>query len=246
MTGCGENTAPLFTLSGGWVVIDSLVAGGPPTVNAPDVADVKPVELNVIVAVPGPLTRRFENVATPPTAWTDVVPAAAPPPFATTVTVFVAVVTSVLVASRISTTGGGTKFTPVVTPVGGVVIARAAGVPPPPPDALTTIGAEPWTPSAVAVMFVVPAATAVTAPCDVTVATAVFPEDQETGRSVRTLLLTSFRIAVAGVVPPTVREELPSVTMTAATPVRTVRTADPETPSLVAEMVVVPVVTACT
>jgi hypothetical protein len=68
---------------------------------------------------------------------------------------------------------------------------------------LTVRAAEPLCPSLVAVMLHVPTPTEVTIPEGPTVATAALLVDQATDRPINTLLLASFRVALACVVAPT-------------------------------------------
>lgn len=96
-----------------------LVARAGATTNEFDVAGVRPAALKIKVCAPLPMTRRSENVATPFTAVTDVVPPSAPVPLATVaVTIVLAPDTIVLVASRTCTAGEGAKFTPLATLLG--------------------------------------------------------------------------------------------------------------------------------
>jgi hypothetical protein len=82
---------------------------------------------------------------------------------------------------------------------------------------LTVTAAAPLRPSLVAVMFAVPALTAVTRPAPFTVATAVLLLLHAIVRPVRTLFDASRRVAVACVVWPTVRELAARLTATVAT-----------------------------
>src|SRR5438067_10585545 len=78
--------------------------------------------------------------------------------------------------------------------------------------AVTVTLAEPLTPPLVAVMLVLPAATAVTNPELDTVAIKVLPLAHVTVRPVRTLLLASRSVAVACVVDPVEIDELARLT----------------------------------
>ena len=92
------------------------------TVNELDVAEVSPVDAKVSVCAPDPSTRKFVKVATPPTAFTVVVPVSVPPPVIVTVTGAVLEVSSPP-ASRNSTTGCVVSALPLTAPDGCVVIA---------------------------------------------------------------------------------------------------------------------------
>jgi len=110
--------------------------------------------------------------------------------------------------------------------------------------------AVPLCPSLVAMMVVVPALTARTAPVPLTVATAALPDAHVTTRPVSTFPLASLFVAVACVVPPTVNVGAASATATEAVAAGggavTVSVAEPLCPSLVAVIVVVPGLTALT
>src|SRR5258705_9057261 len=113
--------------------------------------------------------------------------------------------------------------------------------------AVTVTFAEPLTPPLVAVLDVVPAATAVTTPEPDTVANAVFPLAHVTVRPVRTLLLASRSVTAACTLAPAATVPPGMVTATEATGTRaTVTDALPVRPSLVAVMFVVPEPTAVT
>ena len=124
-----------------------------------------------------------------------------------------------------------------------VTVATGGGA-----GALTARGADPVCPSLVAMMLVEPAATAVTTPAELIVATLVFEEDQPMTRPVRTFPLASRVVAVALAVCPMLREELLSATETEVTGTgagaTTFKLPWPRTPSLVAEMTAVPGATA--
>src|SRR6185312_11618831 len=112
---------------------------------------------------------------------------------------------------------------------------------------VTVMVALPVLPSLVAVIADVPADTAVTRPLTLTVATAVFVLLQVTTRPVRTLPLGSRAVAVAVVVPPTVRLLVPNATDTVDTgTTETVIVAPPVFPPLVALIVAVPAATPVT
>ncbi|HWG35123.1 MAG TPA: hypothetical protein VN650_13210 [Gemmatimonadaceae bacterium] len=100
-------------------------------------------------------------------------------------------------------------------------------------------------PSLVAVIVAVPGATAVTIPvAGTTIATAEALELQATVRPVRMLPLASRAVAVAVVVPPTLKLVAPNATETLATGTTlTVIVALPVLPSLVAVIVAVPAAT---
>jgi hypothetical protein len=104
----------------------------------------------------------------------------------------------------------------------------------------TVTGAEPDTFSAVATIFAVPTATAVTVPVAETEATAALLELHVTTRSVRELPAASRTVAVAGVVCPSESVDVPSATPTDATGRRTDSVALPTTPSLMAVIRLVP------
>lgn len=82
MTGCCANTAPLCAEDDGCVVIERCVAGAAVTVKLFDVAGVRPVDANTSVCAPDPTMLRSENVATPLTAVTVMVPLNVPLPLA--------------------------------------------------------------------------------------------------------------------------------------------------------------------
>jgi len=82
---------------------------------------------------------------------------------------------------------------------------------------VTVIVALPTRPSLVAVMVVVPGATAVTSPVPETVATAGAPETQLTERPVRMLPFTSRATTASVVAAPTMRDALAGETVTVAT-----------------------------
>ena len=99
----------------------------------------------------------------------------------------------------------------------------------------------PLFPSLVAVIVVLPAATAVTTPCADTVATAVFELDHVTARPFNTLPTASLSVAVSCVVCPTDIESGLGVTVTVATAAcETVMVAVPFFPSDVAVIVAEP------
>jgi hypothetical protein len=117
---------------------------------------------------------------------------------------------------------------------------------PRPNGAATVTAADPVCPSLVAIMLALPTATPVTTPPEVTVATAVLSEDQDTDLPARTFPAASFVVAVACVVLPTPIVEDASDTATDATGGATVTVADPLCPSLVAMMFAVPELTPVT
>jgi hypothetical protein len=101
--------------------------------------------------------------------------------------------------------------------------------------------AEPFTPSLVAVIVALPAATPVTRPVELIVAAAVFELDHVTARPVSSLPLPSFTTTTACTVFPTVTLFGVMDTETDATGIIvTVTVAEPLTPSLVAVIVAVP------
>jgi hypothetical protein len=110
--------------------------------------------------------------------------------------------------------------------------------------AVTVNVAEPEMPSLVAVITALPAATAVTEPELVTVATPVLLLANVIVRPLNVFPLASFSVTTAWVACPTVRLPLLSATVTAATGAGegavTVSVAVPETPSLVAVITAVP------
>jgi hypothetical protein len=114
--------------------------------------------------------------------------------------------------------------------------------------ATATVMAEvPAFPSLVAVMVVLPAATAVTTPDVETVATPVALLDQVTARPVSTALLASVSVAVNACVPPTIIDALVGETATFATgATATVIAEVPDLVSLVAVIVALPAPTAVT
>lgn len=88
----------------------------------PDVAEVSPDEVNDSVDEPAPVSARFVKVATPPTAFTVVVPESVPAPVATlAVTDAVELVTRALFASRTCTTGCEGRIRPVEVALLGCV-----------------------------------------------------------------------------------------------------------------------------
>src|SRR5437868_8511817 len=114
---------------------------------------------------------------------------------------------------------------------------------------VTVIDEVPLCPSLVAVIVVVPAATAVTRPVVLTVAALVLPEDQITVRPLRTLPSASVITAVSCCVTviPTTRLTREGLTATLATEAGvTVSGALPLFPSLAAVMLTVPALTAVT
>src|SRR6266849_6248731 len=125
--------------------------------------------------------------------------------------------------------------------LGGVTLTGATGT------GVTVIVAEPLWPSLVAVTVAVPAATAVTRPVPLTVATAGSALVQVTTRSVSGFPAPSRAVAVSCPVWPTVSPRLGGVTLTVATGTGvTVIVAEPLWPSLVAVTVAVPAATAVT
>src|SRR6266852_8498415 len=121
----------------------------------------------------------------------------------------------------------------------GVTLTDATGT------GVTVIVADPLWPSLVAVTVAVPAATAVTRPVALTVATAGSALVQVTTRSMSGFPAPSRGVATSCPVWPTVRPRLGGVTVTAATGTGViVIVADPLCPSLVAVIVAVPVLTA--
>jgi hypothetical protein len=112
---------------------------------------------------------------------------------------------------------------------------------------VTVSGAEPTIPSLVALIPAVPAATAVTAPVFDTFATAVLLLAKVIERPVRVLPLASFNVTTACVDCPGARVLELKVTLTNATGAAATTTpTEPDTPSLVAEIVAVPGETADT
>src|SRR5207253_2409923 len=112
----------------------------------------------------------------------------------------------------------------------------------------TTVTADvPFLPSLVAVIVAEPAATPVTSPLPLTVATPVLLLDQVTTRPDNGVPFASFGVAVSCSVSPTVTVAGDGLTVTVATAMLdTVTTAVPLCPSLVAVMVAVPVAIAVT
>ena len=111
-----------------------------------------------------------------------------------------------------------------------VTVATGAGA-----AAVTVSEALPVIPSLAATMLALPAATDVTCPLALTVATPVLELDQVIERPVSVLPPASFKMAVACVFCPAVNEDEASDTETVATGTAfTVSDAVPETPSLVA------------
>jgi hypothetical protein len=101
----------------------------------------------------------------------------------------------------------------------------------------TVTAAAPVTPSTVAEIVALPAATAVTIPVAETLATAVFDEIHVTGRPIRTFPAASRALAVSCCVPPTNRPEAAGDTLTDATGTgRTVMAAVATNPSTCAEI----------
>src|SRR5205809_206209 len=119
--------------------------------------------------------------------------------------------------------------------VAGLTVTAATGT------VLTVIVAEPLCPSEVAVIVAAPAATAVTSPLALTVATAVLPLDQVTVRPGSELPFASCGVAVSCTVCPTCTDAVAGFTVTDATgTVLTVIVALPLCPSLVAVIVAEP------
>ena len=127
---------------GGVMVIDADVTGG------------RPVLEKVSVRSPGvPEIESPTNVATPPTAVTEVVPPRVPPPDAiATVTEAVEVVTTFPAASRISMTGCAVSGLPITPPVGCALMASWVAKP-----GVTLTASDACAVSAVAVIVVLPA-----------------------------------------------------------------------------------------
>src|SRR5262245_14839382 len=130
----GEMLAPATTVLG-CAVKASLLAAAGVMLNPDDVATVSRTDADVSVEpVPTLSTDRLENVATPATAATVVVPDSVPPPGLVpiaTVTLAVELVTVLLKASCTVTCTAGAIATPAVAFVGWVVKASldaAAGV----------------------------------------------------------------------------------------------------------------------
>src|SRR5262245_58068182 len=95
--------------------------------NDDDVAPARSLEVNDITWAPAPFTVRSVNVATPSTAFTDVVPASAPLPIAMlAVTVTLDPGTLLSSASRTSTTGCVGSGWPEIALLGSVAIASLA------------------------------------------------------------------------------------------------------------------------
>jgi hypothetical protein len=112
---------------------------------------------------------------------------------------------------------------------------------------VTTTCATPVFPSLVASIVVLPAPTAVTRPRLLTVATAVFADDQLTDRPLSTFPFASVVTAESDAERPTSREAEPGETVTAATGMRvTVTDADAALPSHVPVIVALPAVTPVT
>src|SRR6266516_4028233 len=119
--------------------------------------------------------------------------------------------------------------------VAGLTVTAATGT------VLTVIVAEPLCPSEVAVIVAAPAATAVTSPLALTVATAVLPLDQVIVRPGSELPFASCGVAVSCTVWPTCTDAVAGFTVTDATgTVLTVIVALPLCPSLVAVIVAEP------
>src|ERR687888_1744553 len=119
--------------------------------------------------------------------------------------------------------------------VAGLTVTDATGT-----SATVTL-AVPFLPSLVAVIVAVPAATPVTSPLELTVATEMLLLDQVTVRPVRALPAESFGVAASCVVPATVMLAVAGLTVTDATGTGvTVTVAVPLLPSLVAVIVAVP------
>jgi hypothetical protein len=105
--------------------------------------------------------------------------------------------------------------------------------------------ADPVLPSLVATIELVPAASALTTPAALTVATVVLLDDHAIERPPSTLLFASFNVATAWEVPPTgmvAEGRLTAIELTGTS--ETTRLADPLWPSLVATIVVEPGATA--
>src|SRR6266568_2969116 len=120
----------------------------------------------------------------------------------------------------------------------GVTVTDATGT------FVTVIAAVPLLPSLVAVIVAGPAATAVTSPLALTVATAVLPLDQLIVRPESELPFASFGVAVSCIVWPTCTDAVAGVTVTDATgTVVTVSAAVPLLPSDVAVIVAAPTAT---
>src|SRR5205809_312061 len=119
--------------------------------------------------------------------------------------------------------------------VAGLTVTAATGT------VLTVTVAGPLCPSQVAVIVAAPAATAVTSPLALTVATAVLPLDQVTVRPGSELPFASCGVAVSCTVCPTCTDAVAGFTVTDATgTVLTVIVALPLCPSLVAVIVAEP------
>src|SRR5882762_805524 len=125
--------------------------------------------------------------------------------------------------------------------VAGLSVTEATGT-------FVTVTADvPLFPSLVAVIVADPAATPVTSPLALTVATAALLVVQVTARPLRVVPLASFGVAVNAVVAPTVRLAVAGLTVTEATgTLVTVMAAVPLCPSLVAVIVAEPVATPVT
>ena len=112
--------------------------------------------------------------------------------------------------------------------------------------ASTVTCAVPFFPSAVAVIVAGPAATAVTRPLPSTVATAGALVVHVTLRPESGVPAASLSVAVSATAPPARTVGALGATATDATGARTVTSAEPAFPSLVAEMVAAPAATAVT
>src|SRR6266516_4470546 len=125
--------------------------------------------------------------------------------------------------------------------VAGLTVTAATGT------VLTVIVAEPLCPSEVAVIVAAPAATAVTSPLALTVATAVLPLDQVIVRPGSELPFASCGVAVSCTVWPTCTDAVAGFTVTDATgTVLTVIVAVPLCPSEIAVIVAEPAATPVT
>jgi len=123
----------------------------------------------------------------------------------------------------------------------GLTVTEATGT------GVTVMVYVPLCPSLVAVIVAEPAATPVTKPLALTVATAALPVAHVTVRPLRAVPFASFGVAVNWVVPPTVRLAVAGLTVTEATGTFvTVTAAVPLCPSLVAVNVAEPVATPVT
>src|SRR2546427_46285 len=138
-------------------------------------------------------------------------------------------------------TASGTVWPTCTDAVAGLTVTDATGT------VLTVIVAVPLCPSEVAVIVAEPAATPVTSPLALTVATAGLPLDQPIVRPESELPFASFGVAASGTVWPTCTDAVAGFTVTDATgTVATVIAAVPLCPSEVAVIVAEPAATPVT